>query len=579
MSKLRLNTFSKMLILVVFLLLPVIVLYALSNRISMNVVHDEVQSLKAKDLHLYANQVEGNIALLSTLGLLLSEDINVRELQNMDLIYNTYERNQAILRLYERLRLINVSAGWDTQISVYSPESKQIISTNNSLSFEEDYLHDNLTLKWNINQNKYFYSGQDRFIKHIVQPVNFGGKLENAGIIVELSFSKVELIRSLDTFKQGGKGDPFFYKPGNAPILNNTSNDGLIDQLLSSVSLDTWGETGEMTNKTVKLDDKTYLLNVVAIPSLSWYVVDYEPIGDILKPIVKSRNLFYLAIGTQLLLGSIAAFFLYQQVQVPIKLLMRGLQTIKKGDYSNRIRMKPGNEFGYLFDRFNDMSAEIENLIHKVYVEELRSREANLKQLQSQINPHFLYNCFALIRSMTRLGEKESVMELAMHLSKYYRYTTRLEKLTSTIEEELQLITSYLEIQRLHLQRLSYEFQIPQQMLSLEIPRLLLQPLVENAVIHGIEPMLEHGHVTITGIQTDTENIIAVTDNGIGLTEETEAMLRKSLQQPPDDETGCALWNISQRIKLGFGNEAVLEFMNPDHRGLTIRIRWRRIMP
>jgi two-component system, sensor histidine kinase YesM len=572
MPKLKMNTFSKMLVLVVFLLLPVIGLYAASNRISMNVVHDEVQSLKAKDLHFYANQVDNSVGLLSTLALLLSEDMNIRELQNMNLFYNTYERNQAILRLFERLRLLNMSTGWNTHISVYSMESKQVISTNNSVSYEEEYLRDNLSLNWTINQNKYFYSGSDRFMKHIVQPLNFGGKLENAGIIVELSFSKDELIRSLDTFKQGGKGDPFFYKPGFSPILNHSSDDGLIGQLLSSAAFGSnWDQ---ITNKNVTLGDKAYLLNVVHIPSIDWYLVDYEPIGEILKPIVKSRNLFYLAIGTQLVLGSIAAFFLYQQVQVPIKVLMKGLQIIKKGDYSTRIRMKPNNEFAYLFDRFNDMSEEIQNLVQKVYVEELRSREANLKQLQSQINPHFLYNCFALIRSLTRLGEKESVMELAMHLSKYYRYTTRVEKLSSTLQEELQLITSYLEIQKLHLQRLSYEFHIPEGMMQLEIPRLLLQPLVENAVIHGIEPMLDHGHITVTGSQSETENIITVTDNGVGLTHDAELKLRQSLLYPPDDETGCALWNIRQRIKLSFGTRAEMDFVTMEPRGLCVRIRW-----
>lgn len=573
MPRIKMNTFSKMLILVVFLLLPVIGLYAASNRISMDVVHGEVQSLKAKDLHFYANQVDNRVELLSTLGLLLSEDMNIRELEDMNLFYNTYERNQAILRLYERLRLLNMSTGWDTQISVYSPESEQVISTNTSVGFDRDYLRHSLSLAWTVNQNKSFYSGGDRFMKHIVQPGNFGGILENAGIIVELSFSKQELIRSLDTFKEGGKGDPFFYKPGQLPILNHSSDDPLIEQLIVSVPADSWDE---ISNKSVTLGDKTYLLNVVPIPSIGWYLADYEPIGDILKPIVKSRNLFYLAIGTQLVLGSIAAFILYRQVQVPIRLLMKGLQNIKKGDYSNRIEMMPRNEFAYLFDRFNAMSDEIQNLIQKVYAEELRSREANLKQLQSQINPHFLYNCFALIRSMTRLGEKESVMELALHLSKYYRYATRVEKLTTTLEEELQHLTSYLEIQKLHLQRLSYELDIPGQMLTLEIPRLLLQPLVENAVIHGIEPMLDHGHIVVSGRETETEYILEVSDNGVGLTHDGELKLQHSLLHPPSDETGCALWNIKQRIKLIFGPQAELEIVPLEERGLSVRIRWRK---
>ena len=149
------------------------------------------------------------------------------------------------------------------------------------------------------------------------------------------------------------------------------------------------------------------------------------------------------------------------------------------------------------------MAAEIEQLIQKVYVEQLRSREANLKQLQSQINPHFLYNCFALIRSLTRLGKHDSVMEMALHLSKYYRYTTRVEKQSASLQEELDLIESYLKIQQLHISHLHYEIDIPDHMRHLDIPRLLLQPLVENAVIHGIERVERDGIITVSGGQTD----------------------------------------------------------------------------
>lgn len=574
MAKVKMNTFSKLMVLIIFLLLPVIGLYAASNRISMNVVRDEVQSLKSKDLHLYANQIDNSVDLLSTLGLLLSEDTSIRELQDLDLFYNVYERNQTILRLFQRLSLLNISTGWDTHISVYSPESRLVISTNTSVSYQEDYLRDHLTLKWTLNRNDFFYSGEERFIRHIIQPGNLVGNLDHIAIVVELSFSKRELVRSLDELKQGGRGDPFFYNPGQTAVLNHSSDEAFINRLLAEIKADEWNE---ISNSYVTVDDKTYLLNAVLIPSIGWYLVDYEPIDDILKPIVASRNLFYFAIGTQLILGSLAAFILYRQVQVPIRILMKGLQNIKKGDYSNRIKTKPGNEFSFLFQRFNDMSEEIQNLIQKVYTEQLRSREANLKQLQSQINPHFLYNCFALIRSLTRLGEKESVMELAMHLSKYYRYTTRVEKSSGTLQEELQLITSYLEIQKMHLQRLSYRFNIEDSMMSLEIPRLLLQPLVENAVIHGIEPMPGHGHITISGCETDSGYEITVADNGVGLDAVERGKLEQSLLYPPDDETGCALWNIRQRLKISFGPEAELEFPPVQDQGFSVCIRWRRL--
>ncbi|WP_438448143.1 sensor histidine kinase [Gorillibacterium sp. sgz5001074] len=564
----KMNTFTKILILIMCLLAPLMALYYVSNRISIDTVHKEVQTLKTKDLHFYADQVDHNVGLLSTLGLLLSEDINIRQLQNLDMFYNKYEANEAVLRLYERLRLLNVSTGWETHISVYSPETQSVISTS-SISYDEKYLKEQVSVRWKLGRVKGL--DEDRFVKHIVQPAQAATDVTKAGIVVEISFSAQELVRSLDQFKLGGKGDPFFFKPGSDPIRNHSAENGRIAELLRLVPDGDWDTA---TNRSIKLGDETYLLNAVKIPSLGWYLVDYEPIEEILKPIVKSRNLFYFAMATLLVLGLCAAFVLYQQVQVPIRALVKNVQIIKKGDYSARIRMKPNNEFAFLFQRFNEMAAEIENLIQTVYAEQLRSREANLKQLQSQINPHFLYNCFALIRSMTRLGEKQSVMDLAMHLSKYYRYTTRVEKPTSSIREELQLIISYLEIQKLHLQRMDYRIQVPETMMDLEIPRLLLQPLVENAVLHGIEPMLEYGELDILGEETAAGYRLTVRDNGVGLTPDSERSLRNALHMLPTDETGCALWNIRQRMKLFWGDTAEIEF-SPNHpKGLEVTVRW-----
>ncbi len=121
------------------------------------------------------------------------------------------------------------------------------------------------------------------------------------------------------------------------------------------------------------------------------------------------------------------------------------------------------------------MAEQIQELIEKVYKETLRSREATLKQLQSQINPHFLYNCLFYIKNMASLGEKEAVVAMSLNLGEYYRYTTRLENPMTTIREEMKLIQNYLEIQTMRMQRLGYEIAIPEDMMELEIPRLLIQ--------------------------------------------------------------------------------------------------------
>lgn len=165
-------------------------------------------------------------------------------------------------------------------------------------------------------------------------------------------------------------------------------------------------------------------------------------------------------------------------------------------------------------------------------------------------------------------------MELAINLSKYYRYTTRVENPSASLQEELELIESYLKIQQLHIQHLHYDIDVPSTMQALEIPRLLLQPLVENAVLHGVEPSGRDGLVQIVGEMSDQFYFVHVIDNGVGLSEERLHQLEREIHTMPTEETGCALWNIQQRLHLQFGNEAVLFFQHQPEGGLKVTVKW-----
>ncbi|MDQ0110911.1 sensor histidine kinase [Paenibacillus harenae] len=569
--RLRENTFTKIMTLIVLLLIPIIVLYTLSIRTSMDVIKEEMKSLKQKDVAFLASEIDRSVTTLSTLGYLLTEDIHIQQLQNLHLIESAYIRNDEKLRIIERLRLLNVSQRWDTQYSVLAPASKQLVSTNPYLSYDLDSVQEIYTPSWKYEEMIIQNIKHKRFVRHIVKPNSKVNDLEKAGIIVEISFPEEHLIKDLDTFKLAGKGDPFLVHKDGSVIRNRTSDKTMTDSIQQFLP----GMTTEsVTDGIIKVHGDDFLVTTAHLETLDWYLVDYVPLADILKPIVKSQILFYGSVTLLLVMSLLAGYLLYRNVQRPIGLLIRSVKRLQDGNYSARITANPKNEFTYLFHRFNDMAANTEQLIQKLYMEEIRTREANVKQLQSQINPHFLYNCFALIRSLARLDKKESVMKLAMHLSKYYRYTTRVEKPSATLKDELELIESYLEIQKFHIRHLSYEIDVPESMLALEIPRLLLQPLAENAVIHGIERFAGDGIITISGDSNDRYHTITIADNGVGVTEEGMRKLEMSVMNPPNDGTGCALWNIRQRIVYQFGSEASLTFRVRPEGGLAVSVTW-----
>lgn len=573
MMRLRENTFAKIITLIILLLIPIILLYTLSMQTSMQVIKEEVHSLQQKDINFLADEFNKSVTTLSSLGFLLSEDIHIQQLQTLHLIESAYERNDERLRIMERLRLLNVSQRWDTQYSILAPANQEFVSTNTYVTYDLESVKEQLAPNWKYQEMVTQNIVQQRFVRHIVKPKSKLVDLDRAGIIVEISFPEEHIIKDLDTFKETGKGDPFLYHLQGDTIQNKTANQAMIDEIHALV------QSGALkpnaSNDPVNLGGKRYLVTFALIPTLNWYLVDYVPIENMLQPIVKTQVLFYVSVVLLLILGLLAAYLLYRNVQRPISLLIRNVKRLQEGNYSTRITVNPKNEFSYLFARFNDMAAETERLIEKVYVEELRRREANVKQLQSQINPHFLYNCFALIRSLARLDKKESVMMMSMHLAKYYRYTTRVEKLTATLKEELQLLESYLEIQKFHIQHMSYRIDVPESMLRLELPRLLLQPIVENAVLHGIEQFDGDGIITIRGESAAGWHSIIVEDNGVGMTEEALQALERELMHAPDDHTGCALWNIKQRMLLQFGPSASLSFEIRKQGGLAVKLTWQ----
>ncbi len=314
----------------------------------------------------------------------------------------------------------------------------------------------------------------------------------------------------LNLLKQGDKREPFLYQSGMEPILNYTADRTLVGRVVEQLDRQELQHSGSIT---VSLNKQKYIVNYIRSESLGWYLVDIVPLESIFAPIITSRNLFYTSIGLLTAMSLLVTLLLYRNVQRPIQLLIRGVQRIKDGQYSARLKQQPNNEFDFLFISFNEMAEKIQELIEKVYKETLRSREATLKQLQSQINPHFLYNCLFYIKNMANLGDKEAVVAMSLNLGEYYRYTTRLESTMTKLKEEVKLIENYLMIQTLRLQRLHYEIDIPEEMQTLEIPRLLIQPLVENAVIHGVENSLQFGVIQVKGERVNGINKIIVDDN------------------------------------------------------------------
>lgn len=265
-------------------------------------------------------------------------------------------------------------------------------------------------------------------------------------------------------------------------------------------------------------------------------------------------------------------------VTKPIENLSRMTQQAAGGDFEVRAHEDKIEEMEILNSSFNRMVEQIGGLVEGIRVEQKNLRATELKLLQAQINPHFLYNTLDTIIWLAESGEKEQVVNMVSSLSDFFRTTLSKGRDYITVGEEAAHIRSYLEIQQFRYQDiLEYEIRIPEELHGYQILKLTLQPLVENALYHGIKNKRGLGHIRVFGEQQGDRLIFTVQDDGMGMDEEKLSQVRriirgktgdpKSLPGPQalpgqtgspqdlSDTSGFGLFNVQQRLQLNYGAE------------------------
>ncbi|MFE6078656.1 sensor histidine kinase [Paenibacillus sp. NPDC057886] len=571
----KFTVFSKTVMLLVCLLVPILLLYTYANQANVDMIVEEKQQSSLNQFNYFSSQVDKNIEQLSLYGLTLLRDPSILHYRYMTESTSQYEKNSIYLDILDKLSLYQSTSRWKNDITIVLPQAELVLSTKASRTvYNENMLKFPRPGQWQLDQGSFTYFFTDNY-EWSAKPVTTGVRT-----VMEINFDPMNIVAMLDDFKEAQGGDPFLFVPGNEPLLNRSADPELIQAIMEDMPLNALGSEG---NHQLEVGGKQYLVSYVLSKQLNGIYVNPVVLDDLLTPMDKSRNMFITSILLLLVLSIGAALLLYRKVQVPIQRLMRGLQQIRKGQLSTRIPVDHSrDEFAYLTQSFNHMAEQIQELIEKVYEERIRSREATLKHLQSQINPHFLYNCLFYIKNMTQLGNREAVIAMSLSLGDYYRYITRDENEMTTVEEEIRLLDNYLSIQQMRTNRLSYEIAVPQELMQQHIPRLLIQPIVENAVIHGIEPMEGSGHIVVTGMaaqeQIDgreyTRYSLFVDNDGVTLTPEEIAGLEREINEPMGEEIGTGTWNVHQRLVTRYGHSSGLHFAEIPYGGLSVEIRW-----
>lgn len=292
------------------------------------------------------------------------------------------------------------------------------------------------------------------------------------------------------------------------------------------------------------------------------------------KFIVLWTALLICLIVCVLLLSSVIA----NSITRPIRELCGVTRQISEGDFSARAGVKTQDEVSQLADSVNEMSKHLEVMVSQIKEDERKMRYAELRLLQEQINPHFLYNTLDTIIWLIEGNLSEQAVDMVVSLSDFFRLVLSHGKEFITIKDEELHIRSYLEIQQVRYHDiLDYEISIEPALYPYRILKLTLQPLVENALYHGIKYKRAMGKITITGsmIQEEQERKIClcVKDNGVGMEEEELRRLQKEITRPcQETESGFGLANVNERLRMNFGMAYGLTILSEKGEGTEVRV-------
>jgi two-component system sensor histidine kinase YesM len=386
-------------------------------------------------------------------------------------------------------------------------------------------------------------------------------------LLVDLNYSVINDI--CNKIKLGNKGYVFIvdadgnivYHPEQQKI-NNHQKVELISQVMRT--------PGSSFVTSEGINSRMYTIK--ASQSTGWKIVGVAYVDELVSNKHDlQKYTFFGGIGF-LLIAVMLSIILSLRISRPIKHLERSMKEVEKGNFDIQVDIQSSNEIGHLSNRFNRMTTEIKELMLQNVKEQELKRKSELQALQAQINPHFLYNTLDSIIWMAELKKSKEVILMTASLAKLFRLSISKGQEFTSIFSEIEHIQSYLTIQKMRYKsKMDFEINVDKSILSYKVIKIVLQPLVENAIYHGIKNKAGVGSVQITGIRKGNSILLQVIDNGIGMSaEEINDMYRKT--RISKHGSGIGVQNVNQRIKLHFGDEYGLRFESELGQGTTVNI-------
>ncbi len=332
--------------------------------------------------------------------------------------------------------------------------------------------------------------------------------------------------------------------------------------------------------------DGSTLVAASKLDKIDWTIVSTTPSQDLNVELTQTKRYLLIVVTILIIVSALIALIVSRTISSPLARLVRQMKQVENGNFRGMVNVTSYEEINGLVASFNHMVRRVEELIERVKLSSVSEKNAELHALQSQVNPHFLYNTLDMIYWMLDEKGNDRLGEVVLSLSQMFRYSSHWEgKAEVMLREEVEQIRHYLTIIQMRLEdRLTVEIRIDERWMDLIVPKMLLQPVIENAVKHGLEANRGQGLLVVEAVPDEQYLNIRVSDNGAGMTAETLYNLHRSLLVPenePQDEAavaargrqGIGMQNVHQRLKYMFGDEYGIGIESKPGEGTRVTLR------
>ncbi len=516
----------------------------------------------------YSKQLDKEMYFIRNLQLQFLSDKDLQKLSFRGSMLENYEKVALIDQVRDRLTTLLISSEYVINAGVYVSAVGKTISSMKGVTNTPNEEFRIISSMMRTMPKPSFYREGDRIF--FIETENNGGTIS----YIEISKSKLlEALNQISTLYQ--ESEVLLGNRDLGSIMSTTMDNQESAAILHLIDDQSQSVRDSISPVSKKVKGTSYFIMENDVGSLDLSLIMYVNQREITRPLSQFITWFYTLFGIAIVVMVLYSFSLSLMIHRPLSKLVKAFRMIETNNLNIVIESKTKDEFHYLFHSFNRMASKLKRSIEVNYEQEIALQHSQLKQLQSQINPHFLYNSFFNIYMMCKVGDSESAAELSQKLGSYYQYITRSGSDEVPLYKEYRHALDYCEIQCIRFSnRIRFEYdEITDVSNTISVPRLIIQPIVENVFEHAFEDDSMDGVVYISSTHYQPEAVrITVEDNGNLVADKDIEILQEKLAMDSKQMEKTGLINVNNRLKLKYRSGSGIFVSRSQYGGLRVEL-------